>query len=46
MKPQKHQIGSTESTETNLKSPVAKAVAAVMDAWEVKKKAEEPKEGF
>jgi len=25
---------------------VAKAVAAVMDAWEVKKKAEEPKEGF
>ena len=27
-------------------SLVAKAVVAAMDTWEVKKKAEEPKEGF
>jgi len=40
-----NRFGSTKSTETDLKSLVAKAVAAAMDAWEVKK-TEEPKEGF
>ena len=33
-------------TEADLKSLVAEAVVAVMDTQEVKKKAEEPKEGF
>jgi len=45
-KPWKQQIRSTESTELNLKSLVAKAVAAAIDAREIGKKAEEPKEGF
>jgi len=46
LKPQKQQVWSVELSETDLKSLVAKAVAAAMDAREVKKKAEEPKEGF
>jgi len=33
-------------TELNLKSLVAKAVVAEMDAREIGKKAKEPKEGF
>ena len=45
-KPRKQQIRSTESTELDLKSLVAKAVAAAMDAREIGKKAKEPKEGF
>ena len=45
-KPRKQQIRSTKSTELNLKSLVAEAVAAAMDAREIGKKAEEPKEGF
>ena len=43
-KPQKQQIQSTESTELDLKSLVAEAVAAAIDARETGKKAEEPKE--
>jgi len=46
LKPQKQQLQSTELTEIDLKSLVAKVVVAVMDGQEVKKKAEEPKEGF
>jgi len=46
LKPQKQQIQSTESTELDLKNLVAKAVVAAMDAREIGKKAEEPKEGF
>src|SRR5882724_8033426 len=46
LKPRKQQIRSTESTELNLKSLVAEAVAAGMDAREIRKKAKEPKEGF
>ena len=46
LKPRKQQIWSTESTELDLKSLVAEAVAAVMDARETGKNAEEPKEGF
>src|SRR5882724_2344012 len=46
LKPQKQQIWSTKSTELDLKSLVAKAVVAAMDARETRKKAEEPKEGF
>src|SRR5882724_13121427 len=46
LKPQKQQIWLTELTELNLKSLVAKAVVVVMDALEVKKKAEELKESF
>src|SRR5882724_1560547 len=45
-KPQKQQIRSTEATELNLKSLVAEAVVAAMDAREIGKKAKEPKEGF
>src|SRR5882724_11205404 len=45
-KPWKQQMRSTESTELDLKSLVAEAVAAAMDARETGKKAEEPKEGF
>src|SRR5882724_7003372 len=45
-KPRKQQIWSTELTELNLKSLVAEAVAAAIDAREIRKKAEEPKEGF
>ena len=45
-KPQKQQIQSTESTELDLKSLVAEAVAAAIDAREIGKKAKEPKEGF
>jgi len=39
-------VWSVELTENDLKSLVAKAVAAVMYTQEVKKKAEEPNEGF
>ena len=42
----KQQIQSTESTKLDLKSLVAEAVAAVIDAREIGKKAKEPKEGF
>jgi len=45
-KPQKQQIRSTESTELESKNLVAEAVAAAMDAREIREKAEEPKEGF
>ena len=45
-KPWKQQVQSVESTKINLKSLVAEAAAAAMDAQVVKKKAEEPKEGF
>ena len=45
-KPWKQQIRLTKLTELNLKSLVAKAVVAAMDAREIGKKAEEPKEGF
>src|SRR5882724_7790577 len=45
-KPRKQQIQSTESTKLDLKSLVAKAVVAAVDAREIGKKAEEPKEGF
>src|SRR5882724_5228039 len=45
-KPRKQQIRSTESTELDLKSLLAEAVVAAMDAREIGKKAEEPKEGF
>ena len=45
-KPRKQQIRSTESTELDLKSLVAKAVVAAIDAREIGKKAKEPKEGF
>ena len=46
LKPQKQWVWLVESTKVDLKSLVAKAVVATMDAREVKKKAEEPKEGF
>ena len=46
LKPWKQQIRSTKSTELDLKSLVAEAVAAAMDAREIRKKAKEPKEGF
>src|SRR5882724_3860966 len=46
LKPRKQQIQSTELTELNLKSLVAEAVAAAIDAREIRKKAEEPKDGF
>src|SRR5882724_7376875 len=45
-KPRKQQIRSTESTELDLKSLVAEAVVAAIDAREIRNKAEEPKEGF
>src|SRR5882724_4362129 len=45
-KPQKQQIRLTKSTELNLKSLVVKAVVAVIDAREIGKKAEGPKDGF
>jgi len=45
-KPWKQQIWLTELIETNLKSLVATAVVAARDALVVKKKVEEPKEGF
>ena len=45
-KPQKQQIRLTESTELESKNLVAEAVAAAMDAREIRKKVEEPKEGF
>jgi len=40
-KPGKQQVQLVESTEIDLKRLVAEAVVAEMDAWEVKKKAEE-----
>src|SRR5882672_3828 len=43
-KPRKQKIWSATSTETNLKSLVAKAIAMVMDAREVAKNAEQAKE--
>ena len=46
LKPWKQQIRLTESTELNLKSLVAEAVTAAMDARETGKKAKEHKEGF
>src|SRR5882724_6867416 len=45
-KPRKQQIRLAESTETDLKSLVAEAVAAAMDVREIGKNAKEPKEGF
>ena len=45
-KPQKQWVQLVKTTEVNLKSLVAEAVVAAMDAWEVKKKAEESKEDF
>ena len=46
LKPRKQQIRLAESTALDLKNLVAEAVAAAMDAREIRKKAEEPKEGF
>src|SRR5467141_1409152 len=43
-KPQKQKIQSATSAETDLKSLVAEAVVAAMDAREVAKKAEQAKE--
>src|SRR5882672_1570989 len=43
-KPRKQKIQSATSAETDLKSLVAEAVAAAMDAREVAKKAEQAKE--
>ena len=42
----KQQIQSTESTEVNLKSLVAKVIVAALDAQEVTQKVERPKEDF
>jgi len=44
MKPRKQRIRSTISAETDLKSAVAEAVVAAMDAREVTNKAEQAKE--
>ena len=45
-KPWKQQIRSTKLTKLDLKSLVAEAVVAAMDAREIEEKAKEPKEGF
>jgi len=44
MKPWKQRIQSTFSAETDLKSLVAEAIAAAMDASEVTKKTKQAKE--